>query len=132
MARLKCVINFSQEPYVLLKRSPSTPVFDERFVDYGYNKIQLVEHLRHVGYDFLVLMTSYGMDMPHRSSKLRSSFLKRVNDTDSMSSLFMQFRQELCSLSCSFARLHALLLNGGLRGCFQSTIGRERRTQRLR
>ena len=39
---------------------------------------------------------------------------------------------ELCSLSCSFARLHALLLNGGLRGCFQSTIGRERRTQRLR
>ena len=95
MARLKCVINFSQEPYVLLKRSPSTPVFDERFVDYGYNKIQLVEHLRHVGYDFLVLMTSYGMDMPDRSSKLRSSFLKRVNDTDSMSSLFMQFRQEL-------------------------------------
>ena len=89
------MINFSQEPYVLLKRSPSTPVFDERFVDYGYNKIQLVEHLRHVGYDFLVLMTSYGMDMPHRSSKLRSSFLKRVNDTDSMSSLFMQFRQEL-------------------------------------
>ena len=49
-------MNYAQEPYVILKRSPATPVFDERFVNYGYNKIQLIEHLRHKGYSFLVLM----------------------------------------------------------------------------
>lgn len=61
-------MNYAQEPYVILKRSPATPVFDERFVNYGYNKIQLIEHLRHKGYSFLVLMSSYAMDMPHRMS----------------------------------------------------------------
>ena len=36
---------------------------------------------------------------------------------------------ELFSLSCSFALLRAVLLNGGLRGCSQGASGRERDTQ---
>lgn len=88
-------MNYAQEPYVILKRSPATPVFDERFVNYGYNKIQLIEHLRHKGYSFLVLMNSYAMDMPHRMSSMRSSFSKHEHEKDSMSGLYVEFRKEL-------------------------------------
>ena len=49
ISKLKCVMNDFQEPYVMLKRSATTPLFDERFVNYGYNKVQLVEHLRYQG-----------------------------------------------------------------------------------
>lgn len=49
ISKLKCVMNDFQEPYVMLKRSSTTPLFDERFVNYGYNKVQLVEHLRYQG-----------------------------------------------------------------------------------
>ena len=80
---------------MILKRSPSTPLFDERFVNYGYNKIQLIEHLRFKGYDFLVLMNSYAMDMPHRMSPMRTSFSKHEHESTSMSGLFVEFRKEL-------------------------------------
>ena len=49
VTQLKCIANDYQEPYVLLKKSPETPLFDERFVNYGYNKVQLVENLRWKG-----------------------------------------------------------------------------------
>ena len=45
---MRCVLNDFQEPYVMLRRSPNTPLFDERFVNYGYNKVQLIEHLRYL------------------------------------------------------------------------------------
>ena len=47
-------MNDFQEPYVLLKRSSNTPLFDERFKNYGYNKVQLIEHLKYKGsyYDY--------------------------------------------------------------------------------
>lgn len=51
--------------YVLLKRSPETPLFDERFVNYGYNKVQLIEHLRAMGYHFYILTQAFAMDIPH-------------------------------------------------------------------
>ena len=75
MARIRCMLADFQEPwgflrccecrYVLLKRTPQTPLFDERFVDYGYNKVQLVEHLRAVGYHFYILTQAFAMDVPH-------------------------------------------------------------------
>lgn len=33
--------------YMVLKYTPSLPLFDERFVNYGYNKIQYMEQLRY-------------------------------------------------------------------------------------
>ena len=51
--------------YVMLQYSPSTPLFDESFVNYGYNKVQLVEHLRQSGYTFYILNHAFAMDFPH-------------------------------------------------------------------
>lgn len=56
VTELKCVKNDFQEPYVMLKRSANTPLFDERFVNYGYNKVQLIEQLRYMGMMMMMMM----------------------------------------------------------------------------
>ena len=33
--------------YVMLKYTENTPLYDERFVNYGYNKIQFIEQLKY-------------------------------------------------------------------------------------
>lgn len=53
------------DTYVFVKRSPSLPRFDERFVDYGKNKVQFVSHLRMLGYKYYVLSQSFAIDVPH-------------------------------------------------------------------
>ena len=41
------------------------PLFDEEFVDYGYNKIQWISLLRYSGYKFTVLSNSWAFHMRH-------------------------------------------------------------------
>lgn len=48
-----------------------------------------------VGYHFYVLMTSFAVDMPHRGSTFKAQFLKSMNTTGSMDSLYRDFQQEL-------------------------------------
>ena len=65
VVKLKCMVADFQEPYVMLRNSYSTPLFEERFVNYGYNKVQLIEHLRSAGYTFYILTQAFAMDVPH-------------------------------------------------------------------
>ena len=51
--------------YVILKYTPSTPLFDERFVNYGLNKIQFIEHLRAADYRFYILNHAFMVDLSH-------------------------------------------------------------------
>lgn len=46
--------------YLVLKYTSELPLFDERFVNYGYNKIQYIEQLRF--YSMLEEMTWYLVD----------------------------------------------------------------------
>ena len=48
-ARVRCFENRLQERYVMMRYLPSTPLFDERFVDYGCNKVQFIDRLRNMG-----------------------------------------------------------------------------------
>lgn len=49
------VINGVMCSYLVLKYTPSLPLFDERFINYGYNKIQYMEHLRYYRMSVLIL-----------------------------------------------------------------------------
>ena len=51
--------------YLIARKSDHLPLFDERFINYGYNKQQWVEHLRYIGYKFAQLVHGYGIDIPH-------------------------------------------------------------------
>ena len=65
--RLECFKQRILEPYVMVRRFEKLPFFDERFINYGHNKIQWIEHLRYSGFEFNVLSHSYAVDIPHQS-----------------------------------------------------------------
>lgn len=46
---MACFPNRFQEPYLLIKYDEDTMFFDERFVNYGCNKVQYVDLIRHRG-----------------------------------------------------------------------------------
>ena len=48
-----------------MKLTERVPHFDERFVNYGKNKVQWITHLRLLGYQFYVLSQSFAIDVPH-------------------------------------------------------------------
>lgn len=53
--KVPCFDSIRYEPYLLVPKAEQTPLFDERFVGYGKNKIQFVQHLRLLGFQFFVL-----------------------------------------------------------------------------
>ena len=65
LLKMKCFPNRLQESYLLMKYSPDMLLFDERFVNYGCNKVQYVDHLRMRGYEFYLLTRSFAMDLVH-------------------------------------------------------------------
>ena len=66
VSRIRCFMTDFMEPYLLVRLSPQLPLFDERFVNYGYNKVQFIDELEHRGYVFAVLTVGFGFDIPHK------------------------------------------------------------------
>ena len=69
LTQVKCFKGDTQEPYVMVRKTPSLPRFSERFINYGYNKVQWLEHLRFVGYDYQILTNGFAVDIPHSRFK---------------------------------------------------------------
>ena len=65
LTKVTCFKGDTQEPYVMVKKTETLPRFNERFVNYGYNKVQWLEHLRYVGYDYQILTHGFAVDVPH-------------------------------------------------------------------
>lgn len=86
--KVGCIPNYEQEPYYVLRKTNATPRFDERFMDYGYNKMQHMRHLLYEGYRFFILSNCYAVDMPHRESRFKARYRSRSNDTRQ---LYMEF-----------------------------------------
>lgn len=40
---MKCFRQRFMEPYVMVRRTEQLPLFDERFINYGFNKVQWIE-----------------------------------------------------------------------------------------
>lgn len=74
---LPCLYNDIQEPYVFVKLTDRVPHFDERFVNYGKNKVQWITHLRLLGYQFYVLSQSFAIDVPHPRYQKEKSMMDR-------------------------------------------------------
>lgn len=52
--------------YVMLRYNEDTLLFDERFINYGCNKVQYVDHLRYQGYSFYIPSDVFSVDLVHR------------------------------------------------------------------
>ena len=101
-AKLTCFYNRFQEPcvtgaevtrrYVMVRYTNSTILFDERFVDYGCNKVQYIDYLRNMGYRFYILTQAFAMDVAHHeciwvggliaSSKLRRKYMGDIRTVE--------------------------------------------------
>lgn len=53
------------EPYRMYHIHNETPLYDERFFNYGYNKVQHVINMINSEYDFKVLAGGFIFDTPH-------------------------------------------------------------------
>ena len=62
---VRCFKSDTQEPYMVVKKTATLPLFNETFVNYAYDKVQWIEHLRWIGYSFSVLVNGYSVDIPH-------------------------------------------------------------------
>ena len=49
----------------MVRRTEILPLFDERFINYGFNKVQWIENLRYLGFEFSVLSQAFAVDIPH-------------------------------------------------------------------
>lgn len=50
----------------MLQYNKDTLLFDERFINYGCNKVQYVDHLRYQGYSFYIPSDVFSVDLVHR------------------------------------------------------------------
>lgn len=46
---LHCIPFDKMEPYVMVKRSSETPLYDPLFINYGFNKVEFIMELRQSG-----------------------------------------------------------------------------------
>jgi len=70
-AAIPCFHSLRYEPYLVVPRLPTTPKFDERFLGYGKNKIQWIQHLRLIGFSFYVMPNAFLVHCPHPPSASR-------------------------------------------------------------
>jgi hypothetical protein len=103
---ISCLKSLVYEPYMVIRWCPSNsqkvhpesvaPLYDERFSGYGLNKIQLVDHVRHLGYDFFVVPQGFLVHAPHRTTKARGEYLNGESDLrKQVKSDYDSFRREL-------------------------------------
>ena len=103
--RIPCMLSSSYEPYMVLPWCPSnaqdppqriSPLYDERFVGYGKNKVQYIEHLRHFDYDFFVVPQGYLIHAPHAFSADRVAHDRNHDSVRSESvELWQTFQNEI-------------------------------------
>jgi len=107
---ISCFDSVRYEPYVVLRwcpssfshegssaRGPVAPYYDERFHGYGKNKIQLISHLRVMGYAFSILPEGFIIHSPHSVSNAKVAWESTKNSTlhSSMDKLYPKFLKEL-------------------------------------
>ncbi|XP_011299721.1 glycosyltransferase-like protein LARGE2 isoform X2 [Fopius arisanus] len=75
------------EPYIVV--SKSTPLYDQRFIGFGWNKVSYITHLTALGYKYVVLPNVFIIHRPHgpsadigkfRTDPLYRRCLKRLKD----------------------------------------------------
>ena len=102
---LQCFDSVRYEPYVVLRwcssskerPGPVAPYYDERFHGYGKNKIELISHLRVMGYSFSILPEGFIIHAPHSISKAKRAWesTKESNLHSNMDHLYPKFLKEL-------------------------------------
>lgn len=60
-----CDAGMLKDRYFIVKMTVDTPLYEEGYINYGFNKIQYFEHLRLRGARLYIIAQSFAVDMPH-------------------------------------------------------------------
>ncbi|KAJ6667179.1 hypothetical protein lerEdw1_017157 [Lerista edwardsae] len=81
------------EPYVVVRRD--CPLYDQRFVGFGWNKVSHIMELDAQEYELLVLPNAFMIHMPHAPSFDISKFRLSSSYRDCLETLREEFHQDL-------------------------------------
>ena len=62
---IDCIPFIEYEPYLLWHHDDSSILYDERFFDYGFDKISHMNNLRMNSFRFHTILGVFGFDLPH-------------------------------------------------------------------
>ncbi|KAK8799663.1 hypothetical protein WA158_006211 [Blastocystis sp. Blastoise] len=82
---LTCFDSDGYEPYIMVKKTSSLPTFDERFYNYGMNKLLYIYELRIKHYNMNILTKSFLIHIPHPKSSYSeelTKYHKRIQFTE--------------------------------------------------
>lgn len=82
------------EPYVLLERE-NMPLYDPRFIGFGWNKVSHIMHLHALKYEFIVAADAFIVHMPHAPSFDLISYRFNKNYRGCLAKLKSDFATEL-------------------------------------
>lgn len=75
---IPCLKSTNELLYVVVRRTASTPLFDTRFVDYGFNRQEWIQHLRYAGYEFKVFQHGFCSEIFHPLSPYYTRFVNEM------------------------------------------------------
>ena len=84
------------------KKTAFLPSFDESFLNYGFNKVQWIENLRYLGYEFYVATNAFAVDVPHKASPLRGCVTSRSNHAKNYRYSFIDSQQSMIHVYRAF------------------------------
>ena len=141
MRTIPCFDSLRYEPYVVIRWCPSSsdekstttssnivpvaPYYDERFHGYGKNKIQLISHLRFMGYQFAVLPSGgFIVHNPHVESSSKAVW-NNVHEHalhHTMDALYQSFLNELVSIYLTHVKNGGIEPNDIVGACHKSAV----------
>lgn len=95
---IECFDSLRYEPYLVLPwcGNEAVPYYDERFHGYGKNKIQHVQHVRFLGFSFVVLPPQgFLVHAPHPDSVMKEEWNGQTKLHREMDALYQEFLREL-------------------------------------
>ena len=57
------------QPFMMMKLTQDTILYDSKFSNYGYNHVAYFENVRQAGYSFYILNNAFALDSPHAESE---------------------------------------------------------------
>lgn len=122
---IRCFDSLRYEPYVVLRWCPASssaadaiatsteqspkqqhhpvaPFYDERFYGYGKNKIELISHLRFMGYRFAILPRGFLIHHPHPESIAKETWTGRRDPKASQTTAKFDLHQAMDRLYTKF------------------------------
>ena len=65
------------EPYSIIRRSKDNPIFHPYFINYGFNKQELMNRMTFLSPCIYVMLNEFCIDIPHKRTKMSKEYMSQ-------------------------------------------------------